>query len=76
MMEIKMKLPPYKSKEETAKLLKLLYAIEPFREGVISLGKAAEIAEIPYQEFITELKKRGIYAFYYEDDDALRELEL
>ena len=76
MMEIKMKLPPYKSKEETTKLLKLLYAIELFRERIISLGKAAEIAEISYQDFIAELKKRGIYAFYYEDDDALKELEL
>ena len=50
--------------------------IELFKEGVISLGKAVEIAEMPYQEFIIELKKRDIHAFYYEDDDALRELGL
>ena len=72
MMEIRMKLPSYKSKKETAKLLKLLYAIELFREELISIGKAVEIAEIPYQEFIVELKKRNVHAFNYED--ALEEL--
>gem|GEM_PF-4008414 len=76
MMEIRMKLSSYKSKEETAKLLKLLYAIELFREGLISIGKAVEIAEMPYQEFIVELRKRDVHAFHYEDEDALKELGL
>lgn len=49
-------------------------AIEAFRNGSISVGKAAEIAEIPLQEFLVELKKRGIKAYLYTDKEALKEL--
>ena len=51
-------------------------AIEAFRKGSISVGKAAEIAEIPIQEFLVELKKRGIKAYPYTDKEALKELRL
>lgn len=49
-------------------------AIEAFRNGSLSVGKAAEIAEIPIQEFLVELKKRGIKAYPYSDKEALKEL--
>jgi predicted HTH domain antitoxin len=48
--------------------------IEVFRKGSISVGKAAEIAEIPIQESLVELKKRGIKAYPYTDKEALEEL--
>ncbi len=51
-------------------------AIEAFRKGSISVGKAAEIAEIPIQEFLIELKKRGINAYPYTDKEARKELML
>ncbi|MCO6042167.1 UPF0175 family protein [Thermococcus alcaliphilus] len=76
MMEIRMKLPPFKSEEETKKILRLLYAIELFKEGVVSIEKAAEIAGVSYQDFITELKKWKIPAFPYSDEEALEELGL
>jgi predicted HTH domain antitoxin len=49
-------------------------AIEAFSKGSISVGKAAEIAEISIQEFLVELKKRGILAYPYTDKEALKKL--
>jgi predicted HTH domain antitoxin len=51
-------------------------AVEAFSRGSISVGKAAEIAEIPVQEFLLELRKRGIPAYPYTDKEALEELKL
>jgi len=51
-------------------------AIEAFCKDSISVGKAAEIAEVPIQEFLVELKKRGLKAYPYTDKEALKELEL
>lgn len=51
-------------------------AIEAFRKDSISVGKAAEIAEVSIQEFLVELKKRGVTAYSYADKEALKELML
>ena len=56
--------------------VKVALAIEAFSKGSISVGKAAEIAEIPIQEFLVELKKRSIKAYPYTDKEALKELML
>ena len=56
--------------------VKVAAAFEAFSRGSISVGKAAEIAEIPTQEFLIELKKRGIPAYPYTDKEALKELKL
>ncbi|RLE94654.1 MAG: UPF0175 family protein [Thermoprotei archaeon] len=56
--------------------IKLVVAIEAFRRGLVSIGKAAELAELPLQIFIEELKKRGIPAYRYDEKEALRELGL
>lgn len=74
MMEIKLKLPQYLSKKETERILRVLYAIELFQRGVVSVGRAVEIAGIPYQDFLEELRKRGIHAYSYDDDELLEEL--
>ncbi len=55
--------------------VKLALAIDLFFRGIISLGRAAEIAEIPIQDFIHELRKRGIVPFTYDEDELKRELE-
>ena len=55
--------------------VKVAAAVEAFSRGSISVGKAAEIAEIPTQEFLIELKKRGIPAYPYTDKEALKELK-
>ena len=37
---------------------RLLIATELYREGEVSVGKAAEIANLPFEDFIEELKRR------------------
>lgn len=54
--------------------VKLAAAIEAFSRGSVSVGKAAEIAEMPIQEFLVELRRRGIPAYAYTDNEALEEL--
>jgi predicted HTH domain antitoxin len=56
--------------------VKVAAAVEAFSRGSISVGKAAEIAEIPIQEFLLELRKRGIPAYPYTYKEALKELKL
>ena len=56
--------------------VKVAAAIETFTRSMVSVGKAAEIAEIPLQEFLVELKRRGIPAYPYTDEEALRELKM
>ena len=51
-------------------------AVEALSKGAVSVGKAAEIAEMPIQEFLVELKKRGVQAYPYTDEEALEELKL
>jgi len=52
----------------------LALAIELFLRGVISVGRAAEIAGLSIQDFLYELKKRGIKPFSYDDEDTKEEL--
>lgn len=56
--------------------VKVAAAIEAFSSGSVSVGKAAEIAEIPLQEFLLELRKRSIPAYPYTDKEASKELKL
>jgi len=55
--------------------VKLAAAIEAFSGGLVSVGKAAEIAEMPIQEFLVELRMCGVPAYPYADDEALEELD-
>ncbi len=48
--------------------LKLLIALELYREGSVSLGKASEIAGISIYEFMYELRKRRIPINYDEEE--------
>ena len=56
--------------------VKIAAAIEMFTRSMVSVGKAAEIAEISLQEFLVELKRRGIPAYPYTDEEALEELKM
>ena len=72
MKVVQVKVPEFLSERD----VKVAAAVEAFSRGSISVGKAAEIAEIPIQEFFLELKKRGIPAYPYTDKEALKELKL
>jgi len=56
--------------------VKVAAAIEALSKGAVSVGKAAEIAEMPIQELLMELKRRGVPAYPYADKEALEELKL
>jgi len=56
--------------------VKIAIAIEAVTRNLVSTGRAAEIAEIPIQELLVELKKRGIPAYLYTDEEAQEELKL
>ena len=53
---------------ESLREYKIKKALELYREGRISLWKAAEIAGITYREALEELKKRNI-PFRYDLED-------
>jgi predicted HTH domain antitoxin len=54
--------------------VRLATAVDTFNRGLVSLNMAAEIAGVPLQQFIVELRKRGITAFPYTDEEAQRKL--
>ncbi len=60
----------------TEKDVKLATAIEAFKKKIVSINRAAEIADTPIQEFLNELKHRGIPAYPIPDPEARRELEI
>ena len=55
--------------------VKLATAVMAFQKRIISLNRAAEIAEMPLQELLIELKNRNIPAYHYTDE-ARQELEV
>lgn len=69
---VQVRVPEFLSERD----VKVAAAVEAFSKGSISVGKAAEIAEVPVQEFLVELKRRGIKAYNYSDKEALEELKL
>ena len=56
--------------------VKVAAAVEAFSKCSISVGRAAEIAEVSIQEFLVELKKRGIPAYSYKNKESLKKLNL
>ena len=55
-------------KKDIPKAVKLYLAIELYREGKISLGKASEIAGISKEEMMKVLSRKGIPISYDIDD--------
>jgi len=56
--------------------VRLAFAIDLFVRGIVSVGRAAELAGVPLYDFIVELKKREIYAYPYSDEELREELRL
>jgi predicted HTH domain antitoxin len=55
---------------------RLSYALGLFQEGHVSLGKAAEIAGLPYRAFLDALHHRGIPAYTYTEEMLEEDLAL
>ena len=56
--------------------VRLAYAIDLFIRGIVSVERAAELAGISLYEFLLELRKRGIQAYPYSDEELREELGL
>ncbi len=54
--------------KELPRLVKLYFAIELYREGKVSLGKASEIAGVSQWEMVEVLASKGIPLQYDAED--------
>ena len=52
-----------------------LIATELYREGEISSGKAAELADMPFEDFISELKNRKMKIYSLLGTSEVKEEE-
>ena len=50
-------------------------AVKLYQEGVLTLNKAARLAGMPMDEFISVLGSAGVSVFGYGSDDIQRELD-
>lgn len=71
-MNISFDLPELNIKEEE---IKLLLSLKLFEEGMVSLGKAAEIAGYSEKAYSEILIRKGIAPIKYSDFDVNEEAE-
>ena len=64
-----------RSPREVEQEVRLAAAVDWYRRGVISQGRAAEIAGVPRADFIDALAARGIEVVQVDFDALDRELE-
>jgi predicted HTH domain antitoxin len=64
------------SPREAEKEVRLAAAIDWYRRGLVSQGKAAEVAGIPRADFLDELAERKIEAVHVDLEDLKREMEI
>ena len=70
-MGISVNLPEMNIKEDEVKLLLVIKLLE---DGIVSLGKAAEIAGLTREEFISSLSRFKVSPFQYTAEDIEDEL--
>ena len=66
----------HKSTSDVEREMRLALAIEWYRRGEMSQGRAAELARLPRADFIDELAARKIDVIQVDLDDLRREIEL
>ena len=57
---------------DAEKEVRLAYAVDLFLRGVVSVERVAELAGMNLYDFLVELRRRGIQAYLYSDEE-LRE---
>lgn len=65
-----------RSPRELEQEVRLAAAIDWFRRGLLSQGRAAEIAGVPRADFIDALAARKIDVFQVDLEELKREMEL
>ncbi len=71
-MGISVNLPELNIKEDE---VKILLAIKLLEDGIVSLGKAAEIAGYSERSFVEILLRRGVSPIKYSELDLDKELK-
>ena len=61
------------SEDELIKEMKLALAVKYFKEKKLSVGQAAELAEMPEEDFMRYLGEEEISIFRYDDFEELEE---
>lgn len=61
---------------ELEREVRLAVAIDWFRRGLVSQGRAAEVAGLPRAEFFDELAARKIENIHVDIEELKREIEL
>jgi len=61
---------------DVEKDVRVAYAIDLFLRGVVSVERVAELAGMGLYDFLAELRRRGIQAYPYTDEDLREELEI
>jgi predicted HTH domain antitoxin len=69
--ELKIDLPESLSEEEA----KILLAVKSFEVGKLTLGQAAQMAELSRRSFLEILGRYKVPVFNYSPEDLRRELE-
>lgn len=81
MTELKLNIPEdilytlNETKSGFVKMMKLYAAMELYKEQKLSMGKAAELAEMNKTDFMFKLGEYGIPVINYDVDDFLEEVE-
>ena len=71
-MDVSVRIPDLNINEEE---IKLLLAIKLFEEGLVSIGKAAEVSGYSEKTFAEILLHKGISPFKYSDIDLKKEMD-
>jgi predicted HTH domain antitoxin len=56
--------------------LKMAAAVDLFKRGLLSIGKAAELAGIPLADFMDKLIREGIPVSNYTSEELQKDLEV
>ena len=64
------------SKREFTTTMKLLTAVELYRDHRLSLGKASSLAGMAISDFLLRLSSFGVSSIDYDPDDFVEELSL
>lgn len=63
------------SPKELARELRLAACVQWYAQGILSQGKAAEIAGMTRSEFLMELSRRGVPISQVDEEELERELD-
>lgn len=63
-----------KAPHEVGREIQIAASIHWYQQGVISMERAAEFAEMSRVEFLRELARRRVDVFVVEEEDLAREL--